>query len=374
MKILIFSVAYHPFLGGAEVAVKEITNRLTDIEFHMLTVNIDGKQKKEEKIGNVHVYRIGTGYIGKLLFPFFGAWHARKIHKKENFDATWSIMANYAGFAALFFKYLEPKVPFFLTLQEGDPIAYIKRHVWFVYPFFVDIFRRADKIQSISNYLAHFAESMKIRVPVHVIPNGVDVSLFTQNFSPNDLEAVAKKVGKNPGDKFLVTTSRLVAKNGLGDVIAALPNLPAHIKFLILGVGELELKLRKQARDLGVSDRVIFAGFVSYGEIPKYLKISDIFIRPSISEGMGNSFIEAMATGLPVIATPVGGIPDFLNDSETGLFCEVKNPKSIAEKVEQILNNPDQTAQMVKNAQASVIEKYDWNLVAKEMRKAVFSV
>jgi glycosyltransferase involved in cell wall biosynthesis len=374
MKILIFSVAYHPFLGGAEVAVKEITNRLTDIEFHMLTVNIDGKQKKEEKIGNVCVHRIGSGYVGKLLFPFLASWRASKIHKNENFDATWAIMANYAGFAALFFKYLVPQVPFFLTLQEGDPISYIKRHVWFVYPFFIDIFRRADKIQSISHYLAHFAESMKIRVPVHVIPNGVDVSLFTQNFSAEDLEIVEKKVGKKTGDKFLVTASRLVAKNGLNDVIAALPSLPANVKFLILGVGELDAKLRKQAYDLGVTDRVIFAGFVPYQEIPKYLKISDIFIRPSLSEGMGNSFVEAMASGLPVIATPVGGIPDFLKDGQTGLFCEVKNPKSVAQKVEQIISNPAETAEMVKNAQALVIQNYDWGLIAQEMRKAVFSV
>ena len=103
----------------------------------------------------------------------------------------------------------------------------------------------------------------------------------------------------------------MVIKNGVGDVIKALPKLSENIKFVILGEGELKQKLIKLAKDLGVSDRVIFKGFVSHEKIPKYLKACDIFIRPSLSEGMGNSFIEAMACRIPVIATPVGGIVDF---------------------------------------------------------------
>lgn len=382
-------MAYHPFVGGAEIAVKEITDRIKDIEFHLITVNLDGKQKKEESIGNIRVHRVGSGKFGKYLFPFLGVQKGLALHKTHNFSAVWSIMANYAGFAALFFKYLRPRVPFILTLQEGDPIGHIKRRVWFVYPFFVQIFRRADRIQAISNYLADFARSMRASAPILVIPNGVDVFLFGRELSPREIQDIKEDFDKEDGDVFLITVSRLVLKNGIADVIKALPLMPRRVRFLILGEGPLEAELKKLSRNLGMESRVIFLGFVNQTEIPKYLKISDIFVRPSLSEGMGNSFIEAMAAGIPVIATPVGGIPDFLKDASagsinlsqtifpnsekaTGIFCEAGNPRSIAEKVGQLLNDRTLAMNLALNARDLVVEKYDWNQVAKNMSKMVF--
>jgi glycosyltransferase involved in cell wall biosynthesis len=104
----------------------------------------------------------------------------------------------------------------------------------------------------------------------------------------------------------------------------------------------------------------------------KYLHASDIFIRPSLSEGFGNSFIEAMASRVPVIATPVGGIIDFLKDGETGLFCEVKNPKSIAQKVEKLIKDKESREYIVRNAYEMVKNKYDWNIIANDMKNKVF--
>ena len=94
-------------------------------------------------------------------------------------------------------------------------------------------------------------------------------------------------------------------------------------------------------------------------------------MRPSLSEGLGNSFIEAMAAGVPVIGTQVGGIPDFLRDKETGFFCEVRNPKSIAEKVKEILENNELRANVIKNAQELVTKNYDWDLVARRIKEEV---
>ncbi|HLP43875.1 MAG TPA: glycosyltransferase family 4 protein [Candidatus Nanoarchaeia archaeon] len=373
MKILIFSVAYHPFIGGAEIAVKEITDRISDTEFHMITVNIDGKQKAEEKIGNVHVYRVGRGKVGKYLMPFLGVKKALSLQRENRFDATWSIMASYNGFAALMFKILKPQVPFILTLQEGDPIDYIKGRVGFFAPIFSQIFRRATRIQAISNYLADFARSMGTEKPIVVIPNGVDISAFTKSYGWSELEDTKNRLGKRVGDVFLVTTSRLVEKNGVSDVIEALPRLPQNIKFLVVGTGELEHQFRDLATHLQVADRVKLIGFVSHQELPKYLKISDIFIRPSISEGLGSSFIEAMAAGIPVIATRVGGIPDFLTEGVTGYFCEVKSPKSIAETVEKVLADGSRRQNIIENAKELVIKQYDWNLVAKRMKNEVFA-
>ena len=121
--------------------------------------------------------------------------------------------------------------------------------------------------------------------------------------------------------------------------------------------------------NLKLENRVKFIGYVSHAEMSKYLHASDIFIRPSVSEGLGNSFLEAMAAGLPVIGTPVGGIPDFLRDGETGLFCEVHNPRSIAQKVEKLIKDRESRNYIIKQAKAMVEEKYTWNKIAGEMKK-----
>jgi glycosyltransferase involved in cell wall biosynthesis len=130
----------------------------------------------------------------------------------------------------------------------------------------------------------------------------------------------------------------------------------------------LERKLKLQAKDLKLADRVLFLGNMLNSDVPKYLAISDVFVRPSLSEGLGNVFLEAMAAGLPVIGTKVGGILDFLKDSEMGLFCEVKNPQSIAEKIELILNDNNLRQKLIDNGRRLVEEKYNWPKIAQQMK------
>lgn len=358
-KVLIFSLAYHPIEGGAEIAVKEITGRITDIAFDMITMRFNSAHPKKEKIGNCTIYRISTS---KNLYPFRAFFFAKKLHKDKSYDAIWAIMANWAGFAALFFKLRFPQVPYVLTLQEGDPIQYIKRKVWFVYPLFRRIFLRADVIQVISKYLADWARNMGYKGRVEVIPNGVDFA----KFAPGQSSALTT------GKIVLITTSRLVEKNAVGDIIEALKFLPENVKLKILGTGPLEKVLMLKVESLKLGSRVEFLGHVPHYDISKYLHRADIFVRPSLSEGMGNSFIEAMAAGLPVIATPVGGIPDFLKDGETGLFCRVNDPRSIAEQVERLMNDTNLRQKLVENGQQLVKDKYDWNLIASEMKEKIF--
>ncbi len=374
MKILIFSLVYYPrFVGGAEVAVKEITDRIGDIEFDMVTLRKHGPAF--ERIGNVNVYRVGWPWISgrtssskifplsKYAFPFFAFFKALSLHKKNQYDAIWSIMANYAGFGAFFFKRAHPEVAFVLTLQEGDPMDYIRKRVGLLYPLFKKIFIKADKIQAISNFLADWAKNMGYTGLVEVVPNGVDVKKF-ENI---EYRGLYKDI------TTLITTSRLVKKNGVEDIIRALEFLPSNICLRILGTGPLKSHLVDVAKKIGVEDRVKFDGFVDQNDMPPFLHHADIFIRPSLSEGFGNSFIEAMAAGLPVIATPVGGIVDFLIDGETGVFCQPENPQSIAEAVKKLMNDPVLASRVREKAFKMVKERYDWDLVAKEMKERVFA-
>lgn len=371
-RILIFSLVYYPrWIGGAEVAVKEITDRLPpgEFQFDMITLN-GGGEKSIEKVGAVNVHRVlsNVSRSAKLLFPCAALWKALSLHKKNRYDATWSIMANYAGFAAVFFKMKNRKAPFILTLQEGDPIPYIKKRVRLVYPLFKKIFLKADRIQAISHYLADFARDMGATCPIDVVPNGVDYAHFSKVISPDQKKSIRKECGFADSDTILVTASRLVLKNGIGDVIESLAYLPPEVKFLILGTGHLEDELKAKVKHLDLANRVRFHGFVAHDKLPDYLAASDIFIRPSISEGLGNSFLEAMAAGIPVIATAVGGIPDFLKEGETGLFAEVHNPRSIAQKIEKLMRDRESRGHIIEHARELVREKYTWTIVAVMMR------
>ncbi|MBI4779112.1 glycosyltransferase family 4 protein [Candidatus Falkowbacteria bacterium] len=371
-KILIFSTAYLPLIGGAEVAVKEITDRAETMQFNMITARLDRKLPKRERIGKIDVYRIGIGWplFDKYWLAFYGHKFAEKLNKKNKYNLIWAIMASYGGFTAVFFKKRNPAMPFLLTLQEGDDFKYIDRRVGFLKNLFKEIFCRADYIQAISNYLKKWAEEQGATCPIEVVPNGVDIKHFSWEYKAEDLLALKNKLGKLENDKFIITTSRLVLKNAIDDIVKALEYSPDNFKFLILGAGSNENSLKLLAKNLKLDNRIFFLGQISQENLPKYLKISDIFIRPSLSEGLGISFLEAMAVGLPVIATPVGGITDFLRDGETGWFCEVKNPHSIAEKIKYIFdeNNRIKVRGVVEKAKKMVEENYGWDLIAAKMR------
>lgn len=395
-KILIFSLSYYPrFVGGAEVAIKEITDRIdsSDTEFHMVTLRYDSNLPKVEKIGNVLIHRIGFSksnpeiadfkkfplHLNKIYFQFGAAIKALSLNKKYKYDAIWAMMAHSCGVPAAIFKIFSPKTPYILTLQEGDPLDYIQNKMRLVYPLFKRAFTSANIVQGISRFLGKWAEDMGYKGDVQVIPNAVDIKRFSQEFSHGELAYIMVKLGKEPDDIYLITTSRLVKKNAVDDVIMSLKFLPNNIKFLILGIGPDHNDLLKLTEEEGVSSRVIFQGQVGHDELPKYLKVSDIFVRPSLSEGMGNSFVEAMAAGRPVIATQEGGISDFLFDPElnkdhkpTGRAVKPRDPKGIAEQVMNYLNDTETTLEIIKNARDLVFEKYDWNIIAKDMKEKVF--
>ena len=395
-RILIFSLTYHPFVGGAEVAIKEITDRLSPQEFafDMVTLRFDSALPEVEKIGNITVYRIGPTIPNakvsdrsmplslrraKILFPTIAFWKARRLHRTWPYDATWAMMANQAGFAALFFKYRYPKVPYLLELQDGRAFADMKKRrrillpLWWLYK---RIYLKADRIKVISRFIEREVRAIGYSRAIDVIPNAVDVAKFSQFVPPVELVKLKEKYEKKMGDVFLFTASRLVLSRGVEDTIRALAFLPAHVKLLIAGTGDDQAQLEAIARDINVRDRVIFAGHIDHAQLPLFYKISDIFVRPSIIEGFGNVFVEAFAAGIPVVATAVGGIPDFLSDPDrnpdkesTGLFCEVRDPESIARAVTRYLNDPVLTANIITNAKQLATQTYDWNIIVKSIRR-----
>ena len=364
-RVLIFSLAYYPHVGGAEIALKEITDRIQDVEFHLLTLNF-GADMKEEKIGNIFVHRVGNdpAYLSKVLFVPRAALRAARLHRVHHFDAFWAMMS-YMLFPIVILRWSGIRVTYLLTLQEGDPFSYMFKR-WFILPFGPLLktgFKNASAVQAISTYLGEWAEKMGYRGDATVIPNGVDIARFG-SVQHQVLHTIT-----------LVTTSRLVHKNAIDDVIRALKFLPDNICFRVYGNGPDCDDLMELAHEIGVETRVEFLGHVEHSELSRALNECDIFVRPSRSEGMGNSFIEAMAAGLPVIATQEGGIADFLFDAKrnpekptTGWAVDKNSPEQIAEAIKDILAHPEQVSRVTQTAKKMIEEKYDWNLIAARMR------
>lgn len=393
-KVLIFSLAYFPkHVGGAEVSIKEITERMPDIEFHMVTNRFDSTLPKVEKIGNVLVHRIGITtknpgmndlrkwplHVNKFLFQFLAAWKALQLHREHRYDATWAMMAHSCGVPAAIFKILHPEVKYILNLQEGDPPEEIERTMRPLWPLFTRAFTKADIIQTLSTFLAKWARRRGFTGSIEVVPNAVNARHFSQEYPPAVINEIKDKLGKKMGDVFVITTSRLVHKNAVDDVIKAMVFLPENVKFIILGTGPLENELKLLATSYKLQARVLFLGHIGHDEMPKYLQASDIFTRPSRSEGFGASFAEAMAAGLPVVTTQEGGISDFLFDEKrnpdkpiTGWAVDKDSPEQIADAVKDIMAHPEKVRAVVATAKAMIEEKYDWDIIARDMREKVF--
>lgn len=371
LKILIFSTAYLPLVGGAELAIKEITSRIQNFEFDLITAKLKRGLLNFERIENINVYRIGVGieFLDKILLSILGFFKARKLHKERKYDLVHGIMASYGSLSAYLFKFFYPQIPFILTLQEGslEMNSFIDRF------FQRKIIKEADAITAISNYLLNFAKKFNKFAPIYLIPNGVDLKKFKIKKEKSRIKEIKKNLGIRDDEKNIITISRLVPKNNVETIIKSLEYLKnlnnQKIKLIIIGSGFLENKLKNLSRNLGLEEKIIFCGEIENELIPDYLKIAALFVRPSLSEGFGSAFLEAIAARIPVIATNIGGIPDFIENGKTGIFCNPQDPEDLAKKITLILNDEKLRNGLIKNSQKLVAEKYNWDAIAKEFQK-----
>lgn len=378
-RVLIFSLAYYPsFVSGAEAAIKEITDRIdpSEFEFHLITLLFEPSAPRIERIGNVIVHRVGFGgaYLSKILFIPLAAWTARVLDRTLRFDLVWSMMT-YMLFPAVLARVLGVRAPRVLTLQDGDPYEKV-----FMRPFILPLtpildygFRTTRLIQVISHYLATWPPRRGYQGEIILVKNGANPNDLKETSTPEAVEAVKRELGKKEDDLFLVNTSRLVHQKGIDTTIRALTYLPEHIKFLVVGQGVDEDALKELAHELKIDHRVIFTGAVDRSVVTLYRKASDIFVAPSRSEGLGNAFVSALASRLPLITTGVGGIADYAVDGETAWIVPVDDPKAIADRVLEVIANPEKARAISERARRMVEEDYDWDVIAKRMQEQVFT-
>ncbi len=373
-KVLVFSLTYFPFVGGAEVALREIISRLIFIDFDLITARFDKNLPQREQINNLTIYRVGHGNrLDKYFYPLRAFLLAKKLHQQNHYHLIWSMMATWAGMPALWFKLKFSQVKYLLTLQSGDSDLFIWLRTWFWHPFYKMIYSRADHIQVISRWLAKRARKYGYQGKISIIPNGVDLNKFKPIENLSSKKLLRQKLNLSVQNKIIFTSSRLVKKNNLALLIQATKLLIDYyqlpIVLLIAGTGQLEGRLKRLVKKLKLNSRVIFLGQLTEEELIPYYQCADVFARPSLSEGQGVSFLEAMACGLPVVATPVGGIVDFLTHKQTGLYCQLDPPHDLAEKINLILTEQKLADRLREKALSLVKANYTWPNISQVLGK-----
>jgi glycosyltransferase involved in cell wall biosynthesis len=198
---------------------------------------------------------------------------------------------------------------------------------------------------------------------VSIVPSGVD----TDSFSPQGPAAARTDVPR------LLVIGRLVARKGLGDVLAALTRLP-RVELVVVGgpdAGELAsdpaaAAVVEQAVQLGVADRVRLVGRADRGEVSAWIRSADVVVCAPWYEPFGIVPLEAMACGVPVVGTAVGGLVDTVVDGITGLLVPPRCPERLAAAVGALLDDPGLRARMGAAGRARVAAGYDWPEIARK--------
>lgn len=355
-------------MGGAELFLRAITQRLRDrYDFVVVTCRLERSLPALESQPGLTVVRVGLGTaLDKFLYLVAAPLRALRLGR---FDLVHAVMVSGGAFAAA--TYLKARArPSLLTLQDGDSEEYVRRYLGPLFPAYAPLHRRFGHVHAISTYLAQRA--VRYGVPpgaITVVPNGCDPHLFEEPPPTSEEGGVRGALGLT-GARVIVSVSRLVLKNGIDRLLRAFPTILREVPeaaLLLVGEGEDRPALERLAADEGIGARVRFAGAVPHAEVAAHMRLGEVFVRPSLSEGLGTAFLEAMACGLPVVGTPTGGIPDFLIDGRTGLFCDPDRPDTIADAVLRLLRDRTLARELGVAGRALVAERYRWETVAERI-------
>ncbi|CAM5558485.1 glycosyl transferase family 1 [Streptomyces tanashiensis] len=207
------------------------------------------------------------------------------------------------------------------------------------------------------------------------LPPGVDEKTFHPGSGGDEVRA---RLGLSDRP-VVVCVSRLVPRKGQDTLIRAMPRILRQVPdavLLIVGGGPYEKDLRRLAAETGVAGSVRFTGAVPWAELPAHYGAGDVFAMPCRTrrggldvEGLGIVYLEASATGLPVVAGDSGGAPDAVLDGETGWVVRGESAEDTADRVTTLLLDPELRARMGERGRAWVEEKWRWDLLAERLRE-----
>lgn len=242
----------------------------------------------------------------------------------------------------------------------------------------------ASRVLAVSRFTAAWVQEAGVHPErIEIVHPGCDVEVFRPH-TPNGAlrnSALGKEQLRGP---LILSVGNLVSRKGHDMVIRALPRLLAAIgdvTYLIVGDGPFRPELERLASEIGVRERVIFAGRVTDEQLPDLYALCNVFVLASRErsewcdvEGFGMVYLEAGATGKPVVAGRSGGIGDAVVDGETGVLADPLSPDAIALSIEMLLKNPELARRMGRQGRERTVRKFSWSAVGKRLREILREV
>ncbi|MDY0095600.1 MAG: glycosyltransferase family 4 protein, partial [Candidatus Vecturithrix sp.] len=253
-------------------------------------------------------------------------------------------------------------VPYLIRMGGGDvpgfrPFQYKKLYK-ILTPFLNILWRNADFLVANSDGLCKMATQVFPNLPISVIPNGVDTHRFT-----NGHRRIPAPVVR------ILFVSRLIRRKGLQYLIAAIPEIAkqVHSPFVIkiVGDGPDKEEFLQQVHNQGIEEYVRFYGYVDHANLPQSYLDADIFVLPSLAEGMPNVVLEAMGSGLPVVATRVPGSEELVQDGDNGFLVDAKDAENLANALIALIDHPELRERMGRKAK-DMAGQYTWEMVTEQ--------
>jgi glycosyltransferase involved in cell wall biosynthesis len=370
MRICLYTTYFPPMMGGAERQASLLAAGLAELgdEVTVVTRHLPGRPAHEVREG-VQIYRaIRPGRRGALfglglLLTLF-AFLARRRDRFDVVHVTGIHLGTYVPCR------LRRRGDFRVVLRPmgpgplGDLATLAAQRFWPLWRggdgptlrHLLDTIRKADAVVALNQDLAiELADAGFPSERIVCINNGVPVPDLAWNEA--NAQAVRRRLGL-PGGPVLLCVGRLHKQKGVDDLLRSLPFLLETyptLTLLLLGKGPFEDDLKGLAGELGIASQVRFLGFQDPGP---YLQAADIFVLPSWGEGISSALLEAMAAGLPCVATRVSGNSEVIRHNETGLLVEPGQPPGLAEAVARLVEDTTLCGLIGANARQRVQAAY----------------
>ncbi len=371
MKICIVSDAYYPYPSGVSEYTFYVAKylRKRGHKVRILTTHyprIKGVRGEETERG---VFRVGRVFLipanKSYATPTIGFGISRIVKnfiQKENFDVLHLHTPIFPGLSYFALRHSKSANVAVFHSTGFKPLKlganYFKR-----------VFRKSlSKIHqkiaispSAKNHInSYFGEDFNI------IPCGVDIEKFSSS---------SKKINLPPRGPKILYFGRIDRRKGLFELLESFPlilkKFPKAL-LIVAGSGPLEKKAKKIAKKIGISKSVIFKGFIPAEKVPSYYASCDVYCSPALGgESFGIVLIEAMASGIPVVASKIVGYDFVIKDGYNGLFCDPKSSKDIASKVLNVLENRKLSEMLVENAK-NFVRNYSWEIIVEQIEKVYF--
>jgi len=380
MKIALLSEKYTPDIGGLAISTERLARLLASAGHKVrvfsptpsttlrTSLNLLPSEKQTLPSSGVSVTRFGAHKrVDDTLVDWFEL--IVEEHKREPFDILQGYFLPQAGFVATYAgKYLN--VPSVVSIRGND----IERAAFDPSRFSHVMYalQNTDVVTTNATELVKKAKAF-IEREIILIPNGIDTEYF-KPMERNDVLADALNLNHAsaavPGGEedalsnipVVGFVGELRAKKGLKTLLSAYAQVNKQHASALLIIGEVRQGEDKQAFDefriSNPDSRIIITGRISHNDLPAYYSLIDVFVHPSLRDGMPNAVLEAMACEKAVIATPVGGILDVLEDGKNGVIVNVNDANMLAGKIHELLVNAEKRISLGKNAREIIVNRF----------------